>query len=108
MKCSSLAPDGSDFLITPLPPGVKITGATANACSSGFDMDTVRLTLNGSLVVGNTYTVAAALGSDGTTLEDNCNNQIPVGQSVTFTLVAPVPTPMDSMVPRAAPLIISG
>jgi len=99
MKCSSLAADGSDFTITPLPAGVSITGATANSCSSGFDLDSVQLTLNGSLIVGNTYTVAAAMGSDGNTLQDYCNNQIPVGQSVTFTLVAPLPTPMDSMVP---------
>jgi len=99
MKCSSLAADGSDFTVSPLPSGVSVTGASANSCSSGFDLDTLQLTLNGSLIPGNTYTVATANGSDGNTLLDNCSNPIPVGQSLSFTLVAPLPTPMDSMVP---------
>jgi gliding motility-associated-like protein len=99
MKCSSLAADGSDFTVSPLPPGVAVTGASANSCSSGFDLDTLQLTLNGSLIPGNTYTVTAANGSDGNTLLDNCSNQIPAGQALSFTLMTPQPTPMDSMVP---------
>ncbi|MBS1603865.1 MAG: gliding motility-associated C-terminal domain-containing protein [Bacteroidetes bacterium] len=99
MKCSSLAADGTDFAVSPLPPGVAVTAASANSCASGFDLDTLQLTLNGSLIPGNTYTVTAANGSDGNTLLDNCGNPLPAGQSLSFTLVAPQPTPMDSMVP---------
>src|ERR1700754_1073816 len=98
MKCSSLAMDGTDFTVTPLPPGVKVTSASANTCSSGFDLDTVVLSLSGPLPVG-VYTVAAANGSDGNTLLDNCGNQIPVGESQSFTMTLPQPTPLDSIAP---------
>jgi len=98
MKCNSLAMDGSDFTVTPLPPGIKVTGAAANACTSGFDLDTVILSLSGPLPVG-VYTVTAANGSDGNTLLDNCGNQIPVGESQSFTMILPQPTPLDSIAP---------
>ena len=44
MKCSSLAPDGSDFSISPAVSA--ITGATGIGCNSGFDMDSVMLTMS--------------------------------------------------------------
>ena len=43
MKCSSLAPDGSDFAISPAVS--VINGATGIGCDNGFDMDSVILTL---------------------------------------------------------------
>jgi len=98
MKCSSLAADGSDFIVSPLPPGVQVTGASANTCVSGFDLDTVILTLSGPLPVG-VYTITAADGSDGNTLLDNCGNQITVGESQSFTMTLPQPTPLDSIAP---------
>lgn len=98
MKCSSLAADGSDFTVAPLPPGVRVTGASANACTSGFDLDTVILSLSGPLTVG-VYTVTAADGTDGNTLLDNCGNQITEGESRSFTMTLPQPTPLDSIAP---------
>jgi gliding motility-associated-like protein len=98
MKCSSLAADGSDFILAPLPPGIQVTGASANTCTSGFDLDTVILTLSGPLPVG-VYTITAADGSDGNTLLDNCGNQITVGESRSFTMTLPQPTPLDSIAP---------
>jgi gliding motility-associated-like protein len=100
MKCSSLYPNGNDFVITPLPPGIQITGASGNSCSSGFDMDTIMLTLNGGLVPGN-YTLSVQNGTDGNTLSDNCDNQVPVGSFLPFRLAAPQPTPFDSLTPPA-------
>lgn len=98
MSCASLDPDGSDFTITPLPPGVTITGATGNNCSSGFDMDTLTLTLSGNLTPGS-YTVTAEVGNDGNTLLDDCGTQIPAGESLPLTITAPQPTPLDSLAP---------
>jgi gliding motility-associated-like protein len=98
MTCASLAPDGSDFTITPLPPGVQIISATGNSCT-GFDMDSITLTLNGNLIPGTTYTLTAVNGSDGNTLLDICGNQVPVGQSLTFTAFPPVPNLLDSITP---------
>lgn len=98
MKCSSLDADGTDFTLAALPPGRQITGASAASCSSGFDFDTLTLVLNGPLPAGN-YTLMAANGTDGNTILDNCSNQVPVGQSLSFTMIVPQPTPLDSISP---------
>jgi gliding motility-associated-like protein len=104
MKCSSLAADGSDFSVSPSV--VNVTGAVGSGCSSGFDMDTLTLTLGGPMPPGN-YSLVAQTGTDGNTLLDNCGTQIPVGESVPFTMVAPQPTPMDSLTqPGCAPNVL--
>ncbi len=100
MKCNSLRANGSDFSITPSLPNITITGATGNSCSSGFDMDTIMLTLNGGLIPGN-YTLLVHSGDDGTSLSDNCDNHIPDNSFLTFALAAPQPTPFDSLTPPA-------
>jgi len=97
MKCNSLTASGSDFSLSP--GSVQISGASGNGCSTGFDMDTVTLTLSGALTPGN-YTVSAQNGTDQNTLLDNCGTQVPVGYAVTFNKpVAPQPTPLDSIAP---------
>jgi len=101
MRCSSLAADGSDFIVSPLPAGVSVISATAAHCNSGFDLDTVTLALSGDLPLNSSYTVAAANGTDGNTLVDICGNQVPVGQSVSFLLGPPTPTPIDHLTPPA-------
>lgn len=97
MRCASLATDGSDFTVSPLPAGVRVVSAAAVNCSSGFDLDTVMLTLNGGLPLNSSYSVTSANGTDGNTLVDICGNQVPVGQSVSFLLSPPPPTPIDSL-----------
>jgi len=101
MKCSSMESHGSDFRISPL--AATVTGITGNGCSTGFDMDTLILTMSGPLPVGN-YTLLAQTGSDGNTLFDNCETQVPAGTSLPFELKAPQPTPFDSLTtPTCAP-----
>ena len=99
MTCSSLAANGTDFSVTS-PAGVPIpvTGALAASCSSGFDMDTLVVTLGGPLSPGN-YTLTVRTGSDGNTLLDNCGTPVPDGASLPFVMVAPQPTPLDSLTP---------
>ena len=99
MSCASLDADGSDFTITPMPPGVQIISATGNSCSTGFDLDSITLTLNGNLIPGTNYTLTAVDGGDGNTLLDDCGTQVPVGQSLSFTITPPQPTPLDSLTP---------
>ncbi|HMH20270.1 MAG TPA: gliding motility-associated C-terminal domain-containing protein [Puia sp.] len=102
MKCGSMVPDGSDFSLSPSAP--SIVSASANGCRTGFDMDSVVLTLNGALAPGD-YTVTARLGTDDNTLLDNCGAAIPTGTFVSFTKPGiPPPTPLDSITPpRCAP-----
>ena len=71
MKCSSLAPDGSDFV---LPSGsAAITGASSASCSGGFNTGNIIVTLNKALPQG-TYDIRLQTGTDGNTLLDDCDN----------------------------------
>ncbi len=104
MKCSSLAADGSDFIINAT--GITITAAQAVSCSSSFDMDSVLLTLSNDLPQGK-YTVTVKNGSDGNTLLDNCDNALNAGASLSITILPKQPTPFDSIAPvTCAPQII--
>jgi gliding motility-associated-like protein len=103
LLCSSLAGNGSDFTISPLPPGMRIVSAVSSRCNNSFDMDTVMLQMSGALPPG-TYTVNVKRGTDNNTLLDECNKEVPAGSNIPFN-VLPVPyTPMDSIRPaRCAP-----
>lgn len=101
MKCSSLAANGSDFTISS---GlVNVVAANSTFCNSSFDMDSLTLTLSNSLPPGN-YTITITNGSDGNTLMDNCDRNIPAGTSLPLTILPLAATQMDSMAPvRCAP-----
>lgn len=96
MKCSSLAADGSDFILSPAI--ANIISATGSGCTNGFNMDTLTLTLDKPLSPG-TYNVAARIGTDGNTLLDNCGNSIPVGNSLPVKIVPFIPAVPDSITP---------
>ncbi|PWU04181.1 MAG: PKD domain-containing protein [Bacteroidetes bacterium] len=98
MKCSTLAADGSDFTI--FPAVATVVGAVATSCTSGFDMDSITIHLSAPLPIGN-YTLSIKNGSDGNTLLDNCNRNVPVGDNVPFVISPVAPTPMDSITPVA-------
>ena len=94
MKCNTLALNGSDFTITP--PISNIISAVGNACSTGFDTDSLRLTLNSPLPPGN-YVITIHDGTDANTLLDNCDRSIPIGENIPLTVFPIQPTPMDSL-----------
>jgi gliding motility-associated-like protein len=76
LKCSSLAADGSDFI---LPNGeALVTAAAANSCSNGFDMDSVIITLDHVLPPGN-YSIEIKRGTDNNTLIDICETELAPG-----------------------------
>ncbi len=94
MKCSSLAANGSDFSISP--PAATILSAVGIGCSNAFDMDSVLLTFNNPLPLGN-YNLIAKNGIDANTLLDLCDNDVPPGESIPFTVLSPLPVPFDSL-----------
>ncbi|CAN5597091.1 hypothetical protein BH10BAC3_BH10BAC3_32440 [soil metagenome] len=96
MKCSSLAANGSDFKLKSSL--AVIIGATSVECGSGFDMDSISLTLSAPLPAGK-YVIVVAKGTDGNTLLDYCDHPLPVGDTISITLLPSQPTPMDSMQP---------
>lgn len=95
MKCSSLAADGSDFLLSP--PAATITSAIGFGCATGFDMDSVLVTFSNPLPFGN-YNLMAKIGTDSNTLLDLCDNDVPPGELVPFSVLSPLPVPMDSLI----------
>lgn len=93
-QCKTLAADGSDFVVTP--GTAKVIAAASTDCKSGFDMDSLTLTLDQALPPGD-YTVTIRDGTDKNTLLDNCNNGIPENDQLDFTVEKIAPTPMDSI-----------
>lgn len=83
MQCSSIAPDGSDFVVTG-PTPVVITAA-AGSCSNGVS-STINVQLAGPIQVGGTYTITLQTGSDGNTLTDECSLQTPAGSFINFAI----------------------
>jgi gliding motility-associated-like protein len=101
VKCASLAADGSDFFLANSL--IKISSAIGINCNNGFDTDSIELRLSAVLDPG-TYTLRATTGKDNHTLLDICDNALPVGDEVTFTVTPRFPTPMDSLsVVKCAP-----
>ncbi len=92
LKCSSIAPDGSDFSLNG---GIIITGATPGSCGNSFGTDTVILTLAQPLPIGN-YTLTVNNGTDGNTLVDICGNSVLAGENIPVKAGPLQPTLMDS------------
>src|SRR5687767_8023772 len=93
MKCTSVAADGSDFVLSPTG---TLVSAAGWGCTSAFDFDSMALVLSAPLPPG-TYTLTAATGTDGNTLQDHCDTEIVPGNSVTFTILAGAPLPMGTV-----------
>ncbi|MEP7255784.1 MAG: gliding motility-associated C-terminal domain-containing protein [Ferruginibacter sp.] len=101
MKCNSLTGTGSEFTITPAV--ANVVAATGFGCTTGFDMDSLILTLDKPLPPG-TYTITIGNGTDGNTVRDNCDRNIPVGENISLIVYPLLPTPMDSLTkPGCAP-----
>lgn len=94
MKCLSLSADGSEFTI--MPNVANVIGATGFGCATGFDMDSVILTLDKPLPPGN-YIISIKNGADANTLTDNCDRLIPIGENIPMVVYPVFPTPMDSL-----------
>ncbi len=94
MQCSSLATNGSDFKMNTT--ATSIISAAGFGCSSGFDLDSLQLTLSNPLPPG-TYTIKAKLGTDLNTLFDLCGTQLPVDDSIDLVVAAQQPVPLDSI-----------
>lgn len=83
IACNSIAPDGSDFIITG-PSPVTITAAGA-ACQSGLS-DTIIVQFASPIYHKGVYTLTLRAGTDGSTIIDECNIEMPQ-QSLPFTAV---------------------
>ena len=82
IKCNSIAPDGSDFIITG-PSPVSIISAQGN-CINGVSMQ-INLSLSGPIQTQGIYQVTLVKGNDGNTVIDDCGQETPVGSTLNFS-----------------------
>ncbi len=77
--CSSISPDGSQYVFVPQPGQVAIVSATPDpaTCSQGYT-NWVLVQFATPLTVANTRILWHATGSDGKNLRDTCNSTPPL------------------------------
>ncbi|NOT52602.1 MAG: T9SS type B sorting domain-containing protein [Chitinophagaceae bacterium] len=88
IRCNSIAPDGSDFVLTG--PQAVITTVSLNNCINSALVNVIRLNLSSPLTTGGIYTVQLQNGTDGNTLIDECGLLSPAGSSASFTVSSSV------------------
>lgn len=82
VRCSSIAPDGSDFMLSG-PHNIRITGA-AGICNTNGMADSIVLQLSGKIQTAGNYRVTTTTGSDGNSLQGECWQLITAGQTADF------------------------
>ncbi len=83
IQCSSIAADGTDFIVSG-PSAVNILSA-AGTCTNGLS-GSIGIQLAGPIQVGGTYSIRLRTGSDGNTLLDECSLQTPAGSAISFVI----------------------
>ncbi len=81
--CSSVAPDGSDFIITG-PQPVTVTPSIVS-CGTTGTTSVIRLNFSAPVVAGN-YQVQLTTGTDGNTLLNDCLVPTPAGARLPFII----------------------
>jgi gliding motility-associated-like protein len=81
IRCSSIAADGSDFIVTG-PSAIRVSGAHGT-CSNGLS-STITVTLAAPVVNQGTYQITLQQGSDGNTIIDECGQETPAGAMLSF------------------------
>lgn len=80
--CSSIAADGTDFLINgTYPVGISTAGSNCNGVATS-----VFITLSQALEQAGTFNIQLKRGSDGNTLINECGAETPIGSSKAFSV----------------------
>ncbi|MGX5820381.1 T9SS type B sorting domain-containing protein [Chitinophaga lutea] len=82
IRCSSVAADGSDFVLSGTGPAVRITGV--NTFCVGQLTDSLELQLNGTVYEDGNFQIDLVRGSDGNTLISECGVETPLGYRQPF------------------------
>ncbi|MEP7258737.1 MAG: gliding motility-associated C-terminal domain-containing protein [Flavitalea sp.] len=85
IRCSSIASDGSDFIISG--PGTATIVSAGGNCAAD-NATTIEIKLQQPLTVKGTYQVTLRTGNDGNTLIDECGQETPPA-SLSFYILPP-------------------
>ncbi|RYZ40707.1 MAG: gliding motility-associated C-terminal domain-containing protein, partial [Sphingobacteriales bacterium] len=80
VKCSSIAPDGSDFLLSSSATVLSATGVNCNTSNQGYT-DKIRIVFSQALT-GGIYQLKAKNGTDNNSLLDLCDNALQIPDSI--------------------------
>lgn len=83
INCTSIAPDGSDFIITGSYP-VSISGASGNCEADETREITIQLAM--PITVAGDFLLRLKKGTDGNTIFNGCNVETPEGSSLAFSV----------------------
>jgi gliding motility-associated-like protein len=97
VRCTSIANNGSDFIITG-PGAVNITGATYSCNTNGYTY-VVSIQLASPVLVPGNYQLLVQQGTDGNTLLGECSRVVASGQSAGFSIAAQPPIAMGTVPP---------
>lgn len=82
IQCSSIAANGSDFVISGSTP-VTISSVYGD-CTGSASTSRIYIKLSTPILRQGNYTITLQRGSDGNTIIDECGEQTPAGQSIAF------------------------
>jgi PKD repeat protein len=83
MLCSSVAADGSDFIVTG-PTAVTVTSA-AGGCNGDTVSNTITVKLSAPIQNAGLYRITLRSGTDGNTVNNECSMETPAGSFINFT-----------------------
>jgi hypothetical protein len=81
IRCNSISTDGSDFFVTGTQP-VSVVGASGS-CTDGLS-SVITIQLASPIYTTGSFQVHLKPGTDGNTIIDECGQQTPAGQSISF------------------------
>jgi gliding motility-associated-like protein len=84
IKCSSIAGNGTDFILSPSGTVVSATGINCNSNNQGYT-NLVQINFSPALPPG-VYTLKAKKGTDNNTLLDLCDNELKIPDSLVMTV----------------------
>jgi gliding motility-associated-like protein len=85
MKCSTIAADGSDFVVTMLSgtTPVSVVAASGNCSADGLT-PIIKVKLSAPIQTKGIYQIRLVAGTDGNTIGDECNQFTPAGATLNF------------------------
>jgi gliding motility-associated-like protein len=85
MRCNSVAPNGSDFIITGTSPVTILSAAGVNCDTVKNLSNTIRVKFTQPIQVKGSFNITLRTGTDGNTVIDECGKESLPGQSLSFS-----------------------
>ena len=83
IRCSSIAADGSDFLLTGSAPVSVI--AAAGVCTTSQLTNVINVQLSSPITATGNFNIQLVTGTDGNTIINECGKETPAGSSLPFS-----------------------